>query len=99
MSLEIDNNRPVPVLHPLLVLESRCINLERLSGKRHSNGITQARVACVVVENYLSNCLSSPGRHREVLNATKRIAGLAQTSAGVFVAAVVRLATSHRESC
>jgi hypothetical protein len=39
VSLEIDNNRPVPVLHPLLVLDSRCINLERLSGKRHSNGI------------------------------------------------------------
>jgi hypothetical protein len=85
VNLEIDGNLPVPVLHPLLVLDSRCINLERLSGKRHSNGITQARVACVVVASYLSDCLSSPGRRREAINAAKRIARLAQTSAGVFV--------------
>jgi hypothetical protein len=38
VNLEIDNNEPVPVLHPLLVLESRCINLERLSEKRHHSG-------------------------------------------------------------
>jgi len=85
VNLEIDGNLPVPVLHPLLVLESRCVNLERLSSKRHSNGITQARVACVVVGNYLADCLSLPDRHREALNAAKRIAGLAQTSSGVFV--------------
>jgi hypothetical protein len=66
VNLEIDNNKPVPVLHPLLVLESRCINLERLSGKRHGNGITQARVACRVVEHYLAACLTTPDRHREV---------------------------------
>jgi hypothetical protein len=44
-----------------------------------------ARVACAVVENYLADCLNSPARHREALNATKRIADLAQMSAGVFV--------------
>jgi hypothetical protein len=32
VNLEIDGNLPVPVLHPLLVWKSRCINLERLSG-------------------------------------------------------------------
>ena len=85
VNIQIDNNKPIPVLHPLLVLESRCINLERLSRKRHSNGITQARVACTVIEHYLADCLTTPERHREAFKATKRIANLAQTSAGVFV--------------
>jgi hypothetical protein len=85
VNLQIDNNKPVPVLHPLLVMESRCTNLQRLSEKRHSNGITQARVACTVVERYLAECLSTPERHREAFKASKRIANIAQTSAGVFV--------------
>jgi hypothetical protein len=85
VNLEIDNNKPVPVLHPLLVLESRCINLERLSEKRHSNGVTQARVACIAVERYLAECLNTSERHREAFKAAKRIADLAQASAGVFV--------------
>lgn len=81
----IDDLAPINVLHPLLVLESRCINLERLSEKRHLNGITQARVACLVVQHYLKECLQDPSRHREALNATKRLAALAQSYAGVFV--------------
>jgi hypothetical protein len=85
VKLEINNNKPVAVLHPLLVLASRCINLQRLTEKRHGTGITQARVACTVVEQYLAECLNTPARHREAFNATKRIADLAQTSAGVFV--------------
>ncbi len=85
VNLVIDANEPVPVLHPLLVLESRCINLQRLTGKRHGNGITQASVACTVVEHYLAECLNTPGRRREAFKATKRIADFAQTSAGVFV--------------
>src|SRR5262249_1067330 len=50
---------PINVLHPLLVLESRCINLERLSEKRHANGITQARVACLAAGKYLDDCLAN----------------------------------------
>jgi hypothetical protein len=85
VNLEIDANKPVSVLHPLLVLESRCINLQRLTEKRHGNGITQARVACTVVEHYLAECLNTPARRREAFKATRRIADLARTSAGVFV--------------
>jgi len=81
----IDDLDPINVLHPLLVLESRCINLERLSEKRHANGITQARVACLIVKQYLEECLHDPWRHREALKAAKRIAALAQSNAGVFV--------------
>jgi len=76
---------PISVLHPLLVLESRCINLERLSEKRHANGITQARVARLVVGKYLDDCLSNPARRRESLKAARRLARLAQSTAGVFV--------------
>jgi hypothetical protein len=75
----------ITVLHPLLVLESRCVNLEKLSEKRHANGITQARVACLVVQKYLEECLADPARRREALDAAKRIAALAQSGAGVFV--------------
>lgn len=81
----IEDNPPIPVLHPLLVLESRCINLEKLAEKRRGNGITQARVACKVVEHYLAECLSTAARHREALDATRRIATLAKSRAGVFV--------------
>jgi hypothetical protein len=85
VAITIDDFGPICVLHPLLVLESRCINLECLSEKWHANGITQARVACLVVQRYLDECLSDPARRRESLKAAKRIAALAQSSAGVFV--------------
>lgn len=85
VNLSIDDNQPVPVLHPLLVLESRCVNLEKLAEKRRGNGITQARVACTVVERYLAECVTTAARHREAFKATRRIAALAQGSAGVFV--------------
>jgi hypothetical protein len=85
VNLQINSNKPVSVLHPLLVLESRCVNLQRLTAKRHRNGITQARVACTVVEHYLAECLNIPARRREAFKATRRIAKLAQTSAGIFV--------------
>jgi hypothetical protein len=85
VNLSIDDNQPVPVLHPLLVLESRCVNLEKLAEKRRGNGITQARVACTVVERYLAECLSTAARHREAFKAARRIATLAKSGAGVFV--------------
>jgi hypothetical protein len=83
--IAIDDLEPISVLHPLLVLESRCINLERLSEKRHANGVTQARVACLVVQKYFADCISDDARRRESLKAAKRIAALSQSSPGVFV--------------
>ncbi|GFE84892.1 hypothetical protein GCM10011487_68920 [Steroidobacter agaridevorans] len=77
--------QPVQILHPLLVLESRCANLERLPHKRENNGITQARVACLVVAKYLDDCVTTPARRKECLRAAKRIAALAKSSAGVYV--------------
>lgn len=77
--------RPVQILHPLLVLESRCANLERLPQKRDNNGITQARVACLVAARYLQDCINTPARRKECLKAAKRIAALAKSKAGIYV--------------
>lgn len=86
VSIQIEGYEPISVLHPLLVLESRCVNLEKLSEKRHANGITQARVACSVVQKYIDECLAEPvTRRRECLNAARRITALAQSTSGVFV--------------
>lgn len=81
----LDDWEPIQILHPLLVLESRCANVERLAHKRQGNGITQARVACLVVTQYLNQCVSTPTRRKESLQAAKRIAALARSSAGVYV--------------
>ena len=83
--VELAGCEPIQVLHPLLVLESRCHNLECLSHNREGNGITQARVACQVVTRYLADSLAKPARRREALDAAGRIANLAKSSAGVFV--------------
>jgi hypothetical protein len=83
--MDLEGVAPIAVLHPLLVLESRCINLEKLSGKRNANGITQAKVACLVVQRYVQECLGDPSRRRESLNAVRRVIDLARSSAGVYV--------------
>lgn len=76
---------PILVLHPLLVLESRCHNLKVLETKRDANGITQARVAYLVVTKYIEDCLTNTSRRKEALRAARRIAALAKSPAGVFV--------------
>ena len=81
----IPGSPSVLILHPLLVLRSRCANLEILSVKRTNNGITQARVACAVAKKYVEACLSEPTRRREALDAAKMIADLAKSGAGLFV--------------
>jgi hypothetical protein len=83
--VQLNDWDPIQVMHPVLVLVSRCANLERLPNKRTGNGITQARVACAVVQRYLEECLADPNRAREALRAADRIAALAQSSAGIFV--------------
>jgi len=44
-----------------------------------------AGLTCLIVKQYLEECLHDPWRHREALKAAKRIAALAQSNAGVFV--------------
>jgi hypothetical protein len=83
--VKIYDFEPIQVLHPLLVLESRCVNLECLAIKRQTNGIVQARVACTVASGYISECLADSTRHREALNAASRIAELSASSAGIYV--------------
>lgn len=85
IKISINNWAPIKVLHPILVLQSRCINLQKLESKRDANGITQAKVACEVVKKYLAGCLNDPSRRREALNAAKRIVQIARSQSGVFV--------------
>jgi hypothetical protein len=80
-----DDWEPIRVLHPLLVLESRCANLEMLANKRTANGITQAKVAVLVAKAYIEECLLYPERRREALKAARRIAALAVSRSGVYV--------------
>jgi hypothetical protein len=85
IEITINEYKPVRVLHPVLVLESRCANLLALPRKRRGNGLTQAKVACQVVTKYLEACLADPARRRESLGAARRISELARRSEGVFV--------------
>jgi hypothetical protein len=83
--LQIDGNAPILILHPLLVLQSRCANLHELQSKRDANGITQAKVACIVVQTYLADCMRTSERRREGLKAVKFLGRLARSEAGIFV--------------
>jgi hypothetical protein len=83
--VQLNDWEPIHVMHPVLVLISRCANLERLPSKRNGNGVTQARVACTVVHRYLQDCLADPERAREALQAASRIATLAKSKAGLYV--------------
>jgi hypothetical protein len=85
VQVQLDDWDPIQVMHPVLVLVSRCANLERLPNKRTGNGITQARIACAVVQRYLEECIVDPNRAREALRATDRLAELAKSKAGVYV--------------
>jgi hypothetical protein len=51
----------IRVLHPINCLQSRLVNLHRLSNKRDSNGITQAKVAIDVVRCFIDEILASEG--------------------------------------
>jgi hypothetical protein len=85
VTIQLGDLPPVSVLHPVLVLQSRCANLERLPHKRSGNGVMQARVACDVVKAYLDLTAADPTRKRAALNIAKRLARLAQSPAGTLV--------------
>ncbi len=83
--VQLNDWKTIHVLHPLLVLKSRCENLMQLAAKRTGNGLTQAKVACAVVTRYLEQCLADPGRQRESLKAARKIVELALSEAGIYV--------------
>lgn len=83
IDFSVANLPPIRVLHPLLCLKSRCENLNGLSSKRTRIGIAQARVAVRVAQCFVEEQLRRD--ERAALRATKRIADIARSNAGIFV--------------
>lgn len=70
------------VLHPLLCLESRFHNLHRLSAKRNTNGVIQARLAVEVARAYIESVQDDRLLPRK---AARRVVAPAGSQAGIFV--------------
>lgn len=87
--LEHPNYGEVSVLHPTLVLKSRCANLHRLKSKRDANGIEQARLAVQVMhrffEWYVQSGYAAPDPERYLLDRVQWLKGVALSDDGVFV--------------
>ncbi len=74
---------PVRVLHPLMCLESKVINLGAFPLKRDEDGVAQAKVAVQIVNAYIQNLIANE-RNRDALNATERVFRIAQMDASSF---------------
>jgi hypothetical protein len=79
----------IRVLHPTLVLKSRIVNLHRLSSKRDTNGIEQARLAVLVAkaffENYVASGFAGKNPDRYLIDRVVWMGKLAFSDAGMFV--------------
>lgn len=79
----------IRILHPTLVLKSRIVNLHRLSSKRDTNGIEQARLAVLVAkaffENYVESGFAGKNPDRYLINRVVWLGKLALSDAGMFV--------------
>lgn len=69
--------RPLQVLHPLDVLESRLKNISALPSKRDRRSIAQARLALHVARCYLEE-LAAAGDTRRLLKSIERIVRIAE---------------------
>ena len=79
----------IRILHPSLVLKSRIVNLHRLSSKRDTNGIEQARLAVLVAkaffENYVESGFAGKNPDRYLIDRVVWLGKLALSDAGMFV--------------
>lgn len=79
----------IRILHPTLVLKSRIVNLYRLSSKRDTNGIEQARLAVLVAkaffENYVASGYAGNKPDRYLIDRVVWLEKLALSDAGMFV--------------
>ena len=79
----------IRILHPTLVLKSRIVNLHRLSSKRDTNGIEQARLAVLVAkaffENYVASGFAGKNPDRYLIDRVVWLEKLALSDAGMFV--------------
>lgn len=79
----------IRILHPTLVLKSRIVNLHRLSSKRDTNGVEQARLAVLVAkaffENYVASGFAGKTPDRYLIDRVIWLEKLALSDAGMFV--------------
>ncbi len=79
----------IRILHPTLVLKSRIVNLHRLSSKRDTNGIEQARLAVLVAKAFFENHVASgfAGKNPDhyLIDRVVWLEKLALSDAGMFV--------------
>jgi len=72
------------VLHPLLCLKSRLANIEKLTSKRNTNGIMQARWAIDIVRAWLVKIVGEGYPQRELIKACHSVAELAEFGSGPY---------------
>ena len=84
--IQFFGQHPVKILHPLLCLVSRLVNLHTLAIKRTKNGITQAKMAVEVAGCYLRELLAknTPEDEKQAIKAVHRILDAAASQAGVY---------------
>lgn len=71
------------VLHPLMCLESKIINLGAFAHKRDASGVSQAAIAVRIALAYVQGMVDA-GREREALNAVERLVLIAQYQSASF---------------
>ena len=73
----------IKVLHPILCMESKIINLACHPAKRKAEGIEQARLSIKIVNSYLSELIDQ-GKTKETYAAIERIARLSKREPSKF---------------
>lgn len=74
----------ISVLHPLLCLESRLANLEKLPSKRNSNGVMQAEWAVNIAEAYIRKMKAEGAPDGEIVKACGKLAEAAEYRSGPY---------------
>lgn len=79
-----ETDKFIRVLHPLMCLESKIVNLGAFPIKRDEAGVAQAKMAIKVAHAYISDLLAH-NRERDALNAVERVFRVAQLDAASFI--------------
>lgn len=73
----------IRVLHPLMCLESKTVNLGAFPLKRDKDGVAQAKTSIEIAKAYIQQLLNE-NRERDALNAAERVFRIAQLDAASF---------------
>lgn len=72
------------VLHPLLCLESRLANLEKLPWKRNTNGVMQTTWSIGIVRAYLLRMRGEGASDRDIIKACHHVAEASEYRSGPY---------------